>query len=55
MVLESRHRTREQDGPVRAVTVSARRTAEMEVFNKSCLVLGVGTELEIAAFKQRVF
>lgn len=31
MVLESRHRTQEQDGPVRAVTVSARSTAEMEM------------------------
>lgn len=36
MVLESRHRTREQDEPVRAVTVSARTAAEMEMLKLSC-------------------
>lgn len=55
MVLESRHRTQEQDGPVRAVTVSARRAAEMEMFKSKLSCAGLGAELDIAAVKNLEF
>lgn len=65
MVLECRHRTREQDGPVKAVIVSDMPVWQLCIESvsavlqtgksKLCCGWGCGTEFDIAAFKQSFF